>query len=68
LIERGFTQAMYRGQIFPLVKLGGLLEEKLSVIIANLWAQLVAGQKVDIDAVLAQELNPIVRNFEQWVG
>lgn len=67
-IERGFSQAMQRGRLFPLIKLGGLLEEKLSVIIGNIWAQLVAGETIDIDATLTHELAPVVRNFEQWAG
>ena len=68
VIERGFTQAMHKGRLFPLVKLGGLLEEKLSIIIGNIWARLVTGEKLDIEATLTQELAPIVRNFEQWVN
>jgi multiple sugar transport system substrate-binding protein len=67
-IERGFTQVLQRGRLFPLIKLGGLLEEKLGAIIGNIWVQLAAGQHIDIEATLAQELAPVVRNFEQWVG
>jgi hypothetical protein len=67
-ILRGFTLALQKGRLFPLIKLGGLLEEKLSAIISNIWAQLVVGQAIDIDATLTQELAPIVRHFEQWAG
>jgi multiple sugar transport system substrate-binding protein len=67
-ILRGFTLALQKGRLFPLIRLGGLLEEKLSALISNIWAQLVAGQAIDIDATLTQELAPIVRHFEQWTG
>jgi hypothetical protein len=67
-ILRGFTLALQKGRLFPLIKLGGLLEEKLSALISNIWAQLVAGQAIDIEATLVQEITPIVRHFEQWAG
>jgi multiple sugar transport system substrate-binding protein len=67
-ILRGFTQALQRGRLFPLIKLGGLLEEKISGVINSIWNQLAAGQKIDLDTALAQELAPIVRHFEQWTG
>jgi multiple sugar transport system substrate-binding protein len=66
-IERGFAQAMQKGRLFPLIKLGGLLEEKLSIIIANIWAKCVAGEKFDIESTLSHELSVIVRDFNQWV-
>lgn len=67
-VLRGFSQALQKGRLFPLIKLGGLLEEKLSGILTNIWAQLVAGEKLDLDAILAQELAPVVRHFEQWTN
>jgi multiple sugar transport system substrate-binding protein len=67
-ILRGFTQALHKGRLFPLIKLGGLLEEKLSTIFANIWARLAAGEDIDLDTTLASELKPIVRHFEQWAG
>jgi multiple sugar transport system substrate-binding protein len=67
-ILRGFTQALQKGRLFPLIKLGGLLEEKLAAIIGDIWDKLAAGENIDIDATLTQELAPIVHHFEQWVG
>jgi multiple sugar transport system substrate-binding protein len=67
-ILRGFTQALHKGRLFPLIKLGGLLEEKLSTVFANIWARLAAGEDVDLDTTLASEFKPIVRHFEQWAG
>ncbi len=67
-IYRGFAQAMQKGRLFPLIKLGGLLEEKLSGIIFNTWAQHVAGQDFDLETSLTKELAPIVRHFEQMAN
>jgi multiple sugar transport system substrate-binding protein len=67
-ILRGFTQALQKGRIFPLIKLGGLLEEKLSGVIYNTWLQLATGQEIDLDKTLTQELTPIVRQFEQMAS
>jgi multiple sugar transport system substrate-binding protein len=64
-ILRGFSQAMQKGRLFPLIKLGGLLEEKLSVVFQGIWARLAAGEDFDIEAALSKELTPIVRHFEQ---
>jgi multiple sugar transport system substrate-binding protein len=64
-ILRGFTLALQKGRLFPLIKLGGLLEDKLSTMIGNVWAQIATGQKTDLDILLPQEINPIVRHFEQ---
>ena len=66
-IERGFALAMQRGRLFPMVKMGGSLEEKLSIVIGDIWAQLVVGEKIDIEATLSHELSNIVQNFSQWV-
>jgi multiple sugar transport system substrate-binding protein len=67
-IFRGFAQALQKGRLFPLIKLGGLLEDKLATILSMVWADIIAGQKLDLDTTLAREFSPIVRHFEQWTG
>jgi len=64
-VLRGFTLALQKGRLFPLIKLGGLLEEKFSAMIGNVWAQIAAGENVDLDVLLPKEINPLVRHFEQ---
>jgi multiple sugar transport system substrate-binding protein len=67
-IFRGFAQALQKGRLFPLVKLGGLLEDKLATILSTIWGDLITNQKIDLDVALAKEFAPIVRRFEQWGG
>jgi len=67
-IFRGFAQALQRGRIFPLIKLGGLLEDKLATILSTIWTDLIADQKINLDTVLSKEFNPLVRRFDQWTG
>jgi multiple sugar transport system substrate-binding protein len=67
-ILRSFVQVLHQGRSFPLIRLGGILEEKIGNALCNVWKEIVTNPKADLEATIIQMLDPIARRFEQWAG
>lgn len=67
-LYRNFAQALEKGRIFPTIKLGGLLEDRLSTVLDQIWHDIIADPDVDLEATISKWINPLVRRFELWAS
>jgi multiple sugar transport system substrate-binding protein len=65
---RSFALALEKGRAFPNIKLSGLLEDRLATVLDQIWQNLYANPKIDLETDLHQWLDPLVRRFELWAG
>ena len=65
---RSFALALEKGRIFPNIKLSGLLEDRLSTVLDQVWRNVYANPKLDLQTDLHQWIDPLVRRFELWAG
>lgn len=61
--RRAFLDSMRAGQSFPALRLGGLIEDKLSKTIGAIWADLFATPEQDLDECLHRHLDPLAQRL-----
>lgn len=66
-ILQGFSEALRRGRSFPITKLSGLLEENLGNALVNIWSSLSANPAVNLDDLIASNLTPVARRYNNWM-
>ena len=66
-ILKGFVQSLHRGRIFPQVKMGGLIEERLSTALYMIWRAVISNPQVDLEAAIQGQFEPIIRRIESWI-
>lgn len=57
--HRILLQALQAGRTFPTIRLWGSIEDKLTVCIRNIWADLFANANQDLDVCLHKHLDPL---------
>lgn len=61
--DQSLYQVMKRGlqmgRTFPTMRLWGLIEEKLSTALGQIWAQVLAEPEIDPEAIIRSELEPL---------
>jgi multiple sugar transport system substrate-binding protein len=62
-----FTKAMYKGRIFPVVRLSGLFEERLGNALINIWNAVFADPAADLETLITDNLFPVVRQYDNWM-
>jgi ABC-type glycerol-3-phosphate transport system substrate-binding protein len=68
IFHRVFLQAMQSGRGFPTMRLWGAVEDKLIVVISNIWADVFADPGQDIDACLHKHLDPVAQRLNIVLG
>jgi multiple sugar transport system substrate-binding protein len=57
------SQGLKTGRTFPAMRLWGLIEEKLSAALGQLWARVLAEPNADLDALIQTELEPLAQRL-----
>ncbi|MFZ0546604.1 MAG: extracellular solute-binding protein, partial [Candidatus Promineifilaceae bacterium] len=60
-----FVNALKSGRSLPVMRLWGLIEERLTVAFANLWDQILQDPDPDLDAIIQAELNPLAQKLNR---
>jgi multiple sugar transport system substrate-binding protein len=63
-----FLQALNTGRSFPVIRLWGLIEEKLGICIRNIWTDLFTNPEQDLDACLHRYLDPLANRLNIILG
>ena len=63
-LQREFSLAMQNGQGYGQAPLWGVVEERLTAVLANLWEAFHADPTLDLDAAIEQALLPLARRLE----
>lgn len=61
-------QAMQVGRSFPTMRLWGSVEDKLIIVISNIWADLFANPHQDMDNCLHKHLDPLAKRLNIILG
>jgi multiple sugar transport system substrate-binding protein len=64
LVGRG----LQRGRSFPCVPLWGLVEDKLTGALSNIWADVINHPGANLDTILTTHLNPLARQLDVTLG
>jgi multiple sugar transport system substrate-binding protein len=66
-ILKGLSSALYKGRVFPITKLSGLLEEHLGNALVKIWASLFANPTSDLEDLILSNLTSVVRHYDDWM-
>ena len=66
-ILSGFVKALKVGRLFPLMKLGGLVESRLATALYQIWGEVIANPLIDLESTIQRNFEPLVRRVENWV-
>ena len=59
-IYQGFVKAIEKGRIFPVFRLSGMVEERLSTALAQVWVELTQNPAAELEELLESLLKPTV--------
>jgi multiple sugar transport system substrate-binding protein len=57
-------EALRAGRTYPTLPMWGLVEERLSNALIQIWAAVIANPDQGVDAVIIQRLEPLSRRLE----
>lgn len=60
-----FVDTLKAGRALPMMRLWGLIEERLTAAFANIWQKILATPDPDIDAIIEAELKPLAQKLNQ---
>lgn len=66
--HRTFLEVLQAGQSFPTVRLWGMLEDRLSQEIHNVWAEIFANPGLDLEACLRRHFEPLAQRINTSLG
>lgn len=53
------------GRSFPVMRLWGLIEDRLTLALGNVWQRVLAVPRPDVEAILRSELEPVAQRLNQ---
>jgi multiple sugar transport system substrate-binding protein len=56
------------GRSFPVIRSWGLMEDRLSTALAELWAEVLADPDLDLDAAVAAKMEPLAKRLDLVLG
>lgn len=62
-IYRVMRQGVQSGRSFPAMRLWGLLEERLTSALGNIWQKILAAEQPDLDVIIQAELDPLAQRL-----
>ena len=62
-LYRVMGQALKAGRSFPAMRLWGLIEEKLSAVLGDVWANVLTAPNPDLDALIQAALDPLAERL-----
>ena len=68
VFHRTYLQALQSGRSFPSVRLWGSIEDKLTIAITHIWAELFANPAQDLDECLHSYLDPLAERLNTTLG
>jgi multiple sugar transport system substrate-binding protein len=60
-----FVDTLKSGRPLPMMRLWGLIEERLTAAFGNIWQKVLASPNPDLDAIIEAELNPLAQKLNQ---
>ena len=66
--HRTFMNVLQAGRSFPTVRLWGMLEERLTQEINNVWTELFAKPDLDLDECLRRHFEPLAKRINASLG
>jgi multiple sugar transport system substrate-binding protein len=61
---QSYANVLAHGRMFPLVKLGGLLERQLAIALTNIWHMVLSDPATDLETILRRNLEPVARRYD----
>jgi multiple sugar transport system substrate-binding protein len=65
---RVMVKALKAGRSFPTFRLWGLVEERLGAALSKIWGIILDDPSQDLDAVIAQQLEPLNKRLEETLS
>jgi ABC-type glycerol-3-phosphate transport system substrate-binding protein len=59
------VKALKSGHSLPIMRLWGLIEERLTAAFGNLWEKILADPNPDLDAIIEAELDPLAQRLNR---
>ncbi len=59
------NQGVQTGCSFPAMRLWGLIEERLTPALGNIWQSILSAGQPDLDEIIQAELDPLARRLNQ---
>jgi multiple sugar transport system substrate-binding protein len=56
---RGIPEALIKGRSYPTAALWGLIEDKLTDAVLQIWSEVLSDPEIDLDATLRRHLEPL---------
>jgi multiple sugar transport system substrate-binding protein len=66
--QRTFLQVLQAGRSFPTVRLWGMLEDRLTQEIHNIWGEIFANPGLDLDECLPRHFEPLAKRINASLG
>ena len=63
-LDRVMTEGSKRGRSFPAFPAWGLIEDSLTTEMARLWSAVLSNPQIDLDAAIAERLDPLARRLD----
>jgi multiple sugar transport system substrate-binding protein len=62
------VEGLKTGRSFPVTRSWGLMEDRLTTVLATIWADLLANPDLDLDTAIGRRLDPLARRLDLVLG
>lgn len=62
------SQALRSGRAFPTLRLWGLVEEKVSAVLARVWSDVLAAPEANLDTLIHKHLDPLTMQLNRTLA
>ncbi len=59
------SQGVKQGRAFPAMRLWGLIEDRLTPALGNIWAKVLSAEQPDLDSIIRTELEPLAQRLNR---
>ena len=67
-ILSGFVRSLRNGRIFPMVKFGGMIEDRLGQTITNIWSEILVNPGFDIIALVNRQMEQLAQRIDSLIA
>lgn len=65
---KGYVEAISQGRVFPLVQLGGLLEEQIGLSLNRIWQTMLTTRIPNLQELILNQLTPLARRYNNMMS
>ena len=67
-ILSGFVRSLRNGRIFPVVKFGGMIEDRLGQALTNIWSEIMINPGFDIIALVNRQMEQLAQRIDSLIA